>query len=52
MGVGPVGEEGSANIVNAFVEAGAQTVDGVGRLPGPGWSRSRTETDVGNSPLT
>jgi CHAT domain-containing protein len=25
-GVGPVGEEGIANIVNAFVEAGAQTV--------------------------
>jgi CHAT domain-containing protein/Tfp pilus assembly protein PilF len=25
-GVGPVGEEGVANIVNAFVEAGAQTV--------------------------
>jgi CHAT domain-containing protein len=25
-GVGPVGEEGVANVVNAFVEAGAQTV--------------------------
>lgn len=25
-GVGPVGEEGAANIVNAFIEAGAQSV--------------------------